>query len=389
MLSGNGRHRRPRQAPALVVAAGVTGSAIAIPLIGATGASAEEAPAWDRLAACESGGLWSAHMDNGFYGGLQLTQETWESYGGLEYAPRADLASRSQQIAVAEQVLADQGPAAWPTCAPIAGLDGSDGSDGSSSGAGETAKPSGEGEGSADSSGSEGSEDSSGDASKPSGEQKDPSATPDASETGDSGESGEPSDTADPSASPEATEATDGAEDAEGSRGANDSEKAEPGKNGDSSDGSGDSGSSGGSDGSDDRSSGKPSDSFGDGSWVTEPDNSGQNATPSPEGGDTATPSPSESAEPGKGRHRGDEAREGDEDGRGAGSGRHASRGGDSSRDGDDGSYTVRVGDSLWAIADGQHVEGGWSAIYDLNKDVVGSDPDLILPGQSLDLGEK
>ena len=60
MLSGNGRHRRPRQAPALLVAAGVTGSAIAIPLLGATGASAASGTTWDKVAECESGGSWSA-----------------------------------------------------------------------------------------------------------------------------------------------------------------------------------------------------------------------------------------------------------------------------------------------------------------------------------------
>ncbi|WP_309032971.1 transglycosylase family protein, partial [Streptomyces alfalfae] len=73
MLSGNGRHRRPRQAPALVVAAGVTGSAIAIPLLGATGAHAADGAAWDRVAECETGGAWSQNTGNGYYGGLQLS----------------------------------------------------------------------------------------------------------------------------------------------------------------------------------------------------------------------------------------------------------------------------------------------------------------------------
>lgn len=77
MLSGNGRHRRPRQAPALLVAAGVTGSAIAIPLLGATGASAADGTVWDKVAECESGGSWSADDGNGQYGGLQLTQDDW------------------------------------------------------------------------------------------------------------------------------------------------------------------------------------------------------------------------------------------------------------------------------------------------------------------------
>jgi hypothetical protein len=104
------------------VAAGVTGSAIAIPLLGATGASAATGTTWDRVAECESGGSWSANDGNGYYGGLQMSQENWEKYGGLEYAETADLASRNQQIAVAEKLLADQGIAAWPTCGLLGGL---------------------------------------------------------------------------------------------------------------------------------------------------------------------------------------------------------------------------------------------------------------------------
>ncbi|MFE0084009.1 transglycosylase family protein, partial [[Kitasatospora] papulosa] len=122
MGSATGRHRRPRQAPAIVVAAGVTGSAIAIPLLGAGGAQAADATTWDRVAECESGGMWSADLGNGYYGGLQFSQDTWSAYGGTEYASRADLASRSQQIAVAEKVLDDKGPQAWPSCAVISGL---------------------------------------------------------------------------------------------------------------------------------------------------------------------------------------------------------------------------------------------------------------------------
>ncbi|MEU0388938.1 transglycosylase family protein [Streptomyces chartreusis] len=122
MLSGNGRHRRPRQAPALLVAAGVTGSAIAIPLLGASGASAADGTTWDRVADCETGGAWSQNSGNGYFGGLALSQEDWEKYGGLDYAPSADLASRSQQIAVAEKILADQGVGAWRTCGLLSGL---------------------------------------------------------------------------------------------------------------------------------------------------------------------------------------------------------------------------------------------------------------------------
>ncbi|MFD4556848.1 transglycosylase family protein [Streptomyces sp. NPDC058469] len=128
MLSGNGRHRRPRQAPALLVAAGVTGSAIAIPLLGAASANAADGTTWDRVANCESGGSWSENSGNGYYGGLQMSQDEWDKYGGLAYAPSADLASRSQQIAVAEKVLDDKGTSAWTTCALLSGLTTTSGS---------------------------------------------------------------------------------------------------------------------------------------------------------------------------------------------------------------------------------------------------------------------
>ena len=123
MRSGNGRHRRPRQAPALFVAAGVTGAGIAIPLLGATGAHAADAATWDRVAQCESDGVWSAKGSGGHYGGLQLTQEMWDQHGGTSFAKRPDLASRSQQIAVAEKILQARGAEAFGDCAVSADLD--------------------------------------------------------------------------------------------------------------------------------------------------------------------------------------------------------------------------------------------------------------------------
>ncbi|MDH6220567.1 transglycosylase family protein [Streptomyces pseudovenezuelae] len=128
MLSGNGRHRRPRQAPALLVAAGVTGSAIAIPLLGAVSASAADGTTWDKVANCETGSSWSQNDGTGFYGGLKLSQDDWEQYGGLDYASRPDLASRNQQIAVAEKILDDQGVGAFHTCGLTTGLSKDDGS---------------------------------------------------------------------------------------------------------------------------------------------------------------------------------------------------------------------------------------------------------------------
>ena len=320
MGSANGRHRRPRQAPAIIVAAGVTGSAIAIPLLGAAGAHAADASTWDRVAECESGGMWSADLGNGYYGGLQFSQEVWKSYGGESYAERADLASRSQQIAVAEKVLDDQGPKAWPSCAVVSGLAVDSGLPG-----------------------------------------VDPGSTPSADPAG----SADPSVSADPAddaagsddASPEATTPAGGATDRAGDEAA---DKATGG-------------------------SGKPDAS------------ASPSATPS---GDTAGAEAGDSEarqdQSQGGRHRGTPApEETRETGRGSDrdAGRHASRGDGDARDAgaaaSDGTYTVRPGDNLWAIADAQKLPGGWTGLYEANKAEVGSDPDLILPGQSLDLGLK
>ncbi len=71
---------------------------------------------WSAIAACESGGNWSANTGNGFYGGLQFTEQTWLAYGGGQYATSANLATPAQQIAVAQRVLAGQGIGAWPVC---------------------------------------------------------------------------------------------------------------------------------------------------------------------------------------------------------------------------------------------------------------------------------
>jgi nucleoid-associated protein YgaU len=79
-------------------------------------ASAASPNDWDAVAQCESSGNWSINTGNGYYGGLQFSASTWAAFGGLEFAPRADLATKEQQIAVAERTLDVQGPGAWPTC---------------------------------------------------------------------------------------------------------------------------------------------------------------------------------------------------------------------------------------------------------------------------------
>ena len=74
------------------------------------------AAAWNAVAQCESGGNWAINTGNGFFGGVQFDQNTWERQGGLRYAQRADLATREEQIAIAEVTRARQGWGAWPVC---------------------------------------------------------------------------------------------------------------------------------------------------------------------------------------------------------------------------------------------------------------------------------
>jgi uncharacterized protein YabE (DUF348 family) len=71
---------------------------------------------WDAVAACESGGNWHINTGNGFYGGLQFDYGTWLSNGGGAYAPRADLATREQQIAIATRLYNARGASPWPVC---------------------------------------------------------------------------------------------------------------------------------------------------------------------------------------------------------------------------------------------------------------------------------
>jgi murein DD-endopeptidase MepM/ murein hydrolase activator NlpD len=77
---------------------------------------------WDSLSRCESGGNWSANTGNGYVGGLQFLPQTWIAHGGGEFAPSADLATRTEQIVIADRVLASQGWAAWPACSERLGL---------------------------------------------------------------------------------------------------------------------------------------------------------------------------------------------------------------------------------------------------------------------------
>ncbi len=76
---------------------------------------------WDAIAGCEAGGNWAINTGNGYYGGVQFDQGTWERNGGLRFAARADLATREEQIAVAEVTRERQGWGAWPVCSGRAG----------------------------------------------------------------------------------------------------------------------------------------------------------------------------------------------------------------------------------------------------------------------------
>ena len=107
------RHARVRRAlRGGAVSLGAAAAGLAVMAAPASAATHD----WSGIAECESGGNWSINTGNGYYGGLQFSQSTWNAYGGQQYAARADLASAGEQIAVAEKVLAGQGIGAWPVC---------------------------------------------------------------------------------------------------------------------------------------------------------------------------------------------------------------------------------------------------------------------------------
>ena len=120
-----GRHRKPSNhartfglATAPIVAVIPLATSAVSPASAATSA-------WDRLAGCESGGNWDINTGNGYYGGLQFADGTWDGNGGGRYAPRADLATRGEQIVIAAKVLEGRGWSPWPACSSRLGL-GSD-----------------------------------------------------------------------------------------------------------------------------------------------------------------------------------------------------------------------------------------------------------------------
>ncbi|WP_312847616.1 transglycosylase family protein [Streptomyces sp. WAC08241] len=346
---------------------------MALPLLATGSASAADAATWDRVAECESGGQWSANSGNGMYGGLQITQADWERHGGLAYAPSPDLASRAQQIAVAEKALA-KGSDAWATCAPIAGL-ANDG--------------------------------------KPTGVDPGPATAPTTSvapvpesnwNSGASGASTAAPSTGAPSTAAPSTGAPKSAAPATAPSTAPATPTAPAGSTGPSTPTAPatPSAPSGTTDPADPTLPADPTDP----ADPTVPATPGETVTP----GTSVTPgipgAEGTSAAPGTGKHRGEAAPE--ETGKpdsSTESGRHASDkdklseeaestpiadeakdSGATDSQGSSGEYVVRPGDSLSDIAQANELPGGWTALYDANKRTVGTDPDLILPGQNLDL---
>ncbi|MFE6223360.1 transglycosylase family protein [Streptomyces sp. NPDC057854] len=359
----------------------MTGSALALPLLATGSASAADAATWDRVAACESGGQWSANLGNGAFGGLQMTQELWERHGGLAYATSPDLASRAQQITVAERALAS-GSTAWATCAPIAGLE----NDGEATGVhpGPVVPREEEGGVAPESNRTGGT----------------PAGTDTATAPAERPAAGETAETSAPATTP--ADSTGRAETAETAAETEEARKAPSGSatapakpTSPTSPDTSTAPTAPGvgvtplpattAPGAPDASTGTPE------APVGTPDGSGAPvapttpAAPGTEGSDVA------SAAPGTGKHRGEAAPE--ETGKSdtsQESGRHAAAADKvvstpvNADEAD--AYTVRPGDSLSEIAQANDLPGGWDALYDANRQTVGTDPDLILPGQSLEL---
>ncbi|MDX2702517.1 transglycosylase family protein [Streptomyces sp. PA03-6a] len=334
LKSGNGRHRKPRQAPTAMVAVAATGAGLTLPLFAASGASAADANStWNAVAMCESGGLWSSNTGNGFFGGLQITEETWEQYGGAQYAERPDLASRNEQISVAEKMLAELGPDAWSGCADSSGLtDALDdllhgGQDQDGQGTGDST---GSGDQDTDGDGTTTGDDSTGTTSP--GTDEDTTATPDADAT----------------EGPDAS-ATPSADDKGKGKGTGKHRKPETGT-GTATDGT----ATGNTAGSTGTQSGDPAGLpahfvEGEAAWGVLP---------------LTTDTRAETKKADTGRDSGTSAKT-----------TIGSR------------YLVQEGDSLCEIAMEQHVGGGWRGLYDANRDVIGDDPNVISPGSYLDLG--
>ena len=113
----SGRHRKASSSAVSVAKIAFTGAVIGSGGLALAGhASAATDSEWDQVARCESGGNWAINTGNGYQGGVQFSPSTWSAHGGGEFAPAANMATKEEQIAVAERVLATQGRGAWPVC---------------------------------------------------------------------------------------------------------------------------------------------------------------------------------------------------------------------------------------------------------------------------------
>ena len=120
--SSTGRRRKPNPTKRNIGLA-TAPLVAAIPLVSASSASAAvEGGPWDRLASCESGGNWHINTGNGYYGGVQFADGTWDGWGGERYASRADLATKAEQIVIAAKLVENSGWRSWPACSDRLGL---------------------------------------------------------------------------------------------------------------------------------------------------------------------------------------------------------------------------------------------------------------------------
>lgn len=107
------KNNRPHAKRFSATAAGAAALALAGTIVVTGVASAHD---WSQVAMCESSGDWNINTGNGFYGGLQFTESTWDAYKPAGAPARADLASTADQVAAAEATLSAQGIGAWPVC---------------------------------------------------------------------------------------------------------------------------------------------------------------------------------------------------------------------------------------------------------------------------------
>jgi LysM repeat protein len=120
-----GRHRNASTVKRVTALGALgLGTAAVSALITPAAAHAATSSEWDAVAQCESSSNWADNTGNGYYGGLQFSSSTWEGFGGTAYAPRADEATPSEQMAIADKVVAAQGWGAWPVCSRVAGVTG-------------------------------------------------------------------------------------------------------------------------------------------------------------------------------------------------------------------------------------------------------------------------